>query len=650
VRRVLVVSSFVLLALGGAAPARAHASLESSDPAAGATLPTSPATISLTFTEPPDPELTTVELLDVAGAVLSTGAPALDGPRTVRVDVSEPLPVGAYTVTWRVVSTVDGHLTSGRVVFGVGVAPQVDEATPVGEVAEPTFASIAAKSALYAGLFLLVASAGIGLGTFRGRPRSVAVVAMIGAVLALAGALGFVVTEQQAVGVPMSDLLASATGRPLLWLVTAVLVADALAVLAAAKDTWRPVLWGAGAAAVAAMWVRAIGGHAAAAAPPLPQELLQTAHMVAAGLWIGGLVLLLVLLRETRRDGTAPPVPEVKRFSNVALGAVAIVVVSGMLRSFEELGGPLSPGDLDTTYGRAVAGKIALALALIAMGALNRRRSIPRLATDQRPLRRVVATEAVAALGIVLLTSALTGSAPPVEAAAGQVAEPVTAEGTDFATTTAVALRLDPGTPGPSTVEVRVTDPDTGSVVPADQVVLRIRSVTRPQVPAETVSLAPQGDAWAATTPAFSLAGTWSVTVVVTTDADAVQVPLAVTTQLPDTTTSVEVGPGLPTVTTTTFPNGTSLQTYVDPAVAGTNQVHVTAFTPEGTEAVLDDVTIVAIPEGGGSERLEVTALGAGHVVANVDLDAGSWRFDVVATGATGEVLQTTVDEVVEAA
>jgi len=125
---------------------------------------------------------------------------------------------------------------------------------------------------------------------------------------------------------------------------------------------------------------------------------------------------------------------------------------------------------------------------------------------------------------------------------------------------------------------------------------------------------------------------------------------LAVTTRLPDTTTSVEVGPGLPTVTTTTFPDGTSLQTYVDPAVAGTNQVHVTAFTPEGSEAPLDDVAIVATPEGGEPERLGVTALGAGHVVANVDLDAGPWRFDVVATGSDGEVLQTTVDEAVEAA
>jgi copper transport protein len=647
-RRLVPVGALVLGALVWAAPAGAHASLTSSDPASGATLTASPETVALTFSEPPDPDLTTVELLDVGGTALATGDAVLDGPRTVRVPVTDPLPDGVYTVAWRVVSTVDGHLTSGRVVFGVGVTPEVAEPAPEAEVAEPTPGGIAARSLLYAGLFVVVAAAGIGLGAFGGRPRSLPVVAVGGAVLALAGALGLLVTEQRAVGVPMSDLLASSTGRPLVWLVIAVLVADALAVIAAAKEAWRPALWVAGTAAAAAMWVRASGGHAAAADPPLPQELLQTAHMVAAGLWIGGLVLLVLLLRETR--GADAPVREVRRFSTVALGAVAVVVASGLARSFEELGGPLWTVDLGTTYGRALVGKVALSVALIAMGALNRRRSIPRLGADARPLRRVVGTETVVALGVVLLTANLTSAAPPAEAGAGTpTPAPVTAEGTDFATTTAVALTFAPGIPGPSTVEVRVTDPDTGASLAPDEVALRVRSVTRPDVAAETVALAAQGEIWAATTSAVSLAGTWSVTAIVTTGADATQVPLVVVTRAPESTTSVEVGPGLPTVTTTTFPDGTALQTYVDPALAGTNQIHATAFAPDGTEAALDDVAIVAIPEAGEPRRLEVTALGAGHVVANADLEAGDWRIDVVATTADGGILQATIDETVEA-
>ena len=333
------------------------------------------------------------------------------------------------------------------------------------------------------------------------------------------------------------------------------------------------------------MWVRASGGHAAAADPPLPQELLQTAHMVAAGLWIGGLVLLWLLLREGASEADTDPAR--------SRGATVLERRARRGRGRRrERRRPLVRGArrvrragdlLDTTYGRALAAKVVGALALIAMGAVNRRRSIPRLGTERHPLRRVVRAELVVALGVIVLTATLTGAAPNAGSAeAATPPAPVTADGTDFATTTAVALTLAPGAPGPSTLEMEVTDPDSGEPLPADEVTVRVRSVTRPDVPAESIPLAAQAGAWTATTSAFSLAGTWSATDRVTTGADAVSVPLVVITRLPGTTSSAEVGPGLPTVTTTTFPDGTSIQTYVDPAVAGTNQIHATAFTPRG--------------------------------------------------------------------
>ena len=50
-----------------APPAGAHALLVSSDPAAGATVATSPPQVTLTFTEPPDPKLSTVHVLNETG-------------------------------------------------------------------------------------------------------------------------------------------------------------------------------------------------------------------------------------------------------------------------------------------------------------------------------------------------------------------------------------------------------------------------------------------------------------------------------------------------------------------------------------------------------------------------------------------------------
>jgi hypothetical protein len=120
-------------------------------------------------------------------------------------------------------------------------------------------------------------------------------------------------------------------------------------------------------------------------------------------------------------------------------------------------------------------------------------------------------------------------------------------------------------------------------------------------------------------------------------------VPLVLTTRTPDAEQATSAGgDGQPTIVTTTFPDGSSLQTYVDPAAEGPNQVHVTAFGPDGTELPLDAVAVVAIPGDEPPQLLPIEVLSPGHVVANADLDAGDWTFDVVATPASGGTLQAT--------
>ena len=64
-------------------PAQAHAGYESSDPADGAVLDAAPATVSITFTEPPDPALSSVEVLDAGGTDIVAGPASVQGPRTL---------------------------------------------------------------------------------------------------------------------------------------------------------------------------------------------------------------------------------------------------------------------------------------------------------------------------------------------------------------------------------------------------------------------------------------------------------------------------------------------------------------------------------------------------------------------------------------
>src|SRR5215471_21828556 len=153
-RAVLLVAVLALAGAGVlASPASAHALLERSYPAAGASLPSAPHAMLLYFTEAPEPSLSTVLLLDSSGrTVPGAGKPAVvpGNARELRVGLPR-LADGVYTVNWRTVSKVDGHVTGGSFAFGIGVQPSAG----VSAAANGGSLSSAPSPAAVAGLWLL---------------------------------------------------------------------------------------------------------------------------------------------------------------------------------------------------------------------------------------------------------------------------------------------------------------------------------------------------------------------------------------------------------------------------------------------------------------------------------------------------------------
>jgi copper transport protein len=633
-RRCLALGLLAVAIVGTARAASAHAGFVSSDPANGAVLAEPPAAVTVTFTEPLDPGLSTLTLTDAGGATVITGDPTVDG-LTLTVPIVEPVGDGVYTANWRVVSTEDGHVTAGAFSFGVGdvVAP-ADGGSEVAAVG-PTPLSVASKAALYAGLMLLVAIAVVGLGAFGGRPRAVRPLGVAGGALGFAGAVGILVAEQQAVGAPMADLAASETGRPFVLLVGFTLAAAGCAVLAAARPGWRRLFWLAGAVAAGAMFVRTTTGHPAAASLPLLQETLQWVHFLAAGIWIGGLVLLAALLRED----PSPPAPPVRRFSSLAVVAVSVVVLTGLARALSQLGGPGEVLDaLGGAYGRTLAVKVLLVVGLIALGARNRRRSIPRLAEgDPTALRRLVRAEIVVALGVILATATLTGLSPvSATPSVPTVPDPGTVTGSDFATTTRVELTVSPGTPGPNVFRALVLDYDSEEPATADEVTLRLRSVTRPDLAPVSVELTNDNDAWVGQGTDLSTAGTWSVTANVVSGADTVEIPLTFVTVSRGT-----IPPPGTSFGTTTFPEGVSMALHLDPATAGENVLHVDLVAPDGSPLAPGEVVVVATPADGPPVRFAPqTGEGRGTLAVPITLEAGTWTIDAVALTPDGRAFQ----------
>ena len=103
-------------------PAGAHALLRESDPAAGSSLDQAPSRVLLTFTERPEPGLSSIRVLDSGGRQVERGqaAPVPGESLDLAVGLGD-LADGTYTVSWRVVSRDDGHVTAGSFAFGVGV-------------------------------------------------------------------------------------------------------------------------------------------------------------------------------------------------------------------------------------------------------------------------------------------------------------------------------------------------------------------------------------------------------------------------------------------------------------------------------------------------------------------------------------------------
>jgi hypothetical protein len=154
-----------------------------------------------------------------------------------------------------------------------------------------------------------------------------------------------------------------------------------------------------------------LGGHRNGPSPLRWLELAaQWAHLVAVGVWIGGLAWLLRGLRgQERRQQVAASL----RFSRLAATSLAVVVLTGLARTLDELGGWRQLQG--SGYGRVLAVKPVLVGGLAGLGAVNRYRVLPALMAGTARVSRLRGTVR-GELGLaaaVLAAAALLSAMPP---------------------------------------------------------------------------------------------------------------------------------------------------------------------------------------------------------------------------------------------
>ena len=643
----LAVVSLSILAWG--VTAGAHALRQSSFPDAGATLAKAPGEARVSFGEEPDPRLSSLHVLDTSGRDHTAGPTTVVPGQSLTLRVAlGPLPEGVYTVSWRTVSRVDGHLAAGTFAFGVGVTPTA--ATSAGSKAArapgPSGANLVSRWLVYTGLMLLVGGGAVSLVCFEDLKDRFAVLLAAGVVVATAGALGISADQLHSAGLGFSRLFDSPFAHQLLLRLVPVAVA-ALAVIAALVIRRTPGLRRGAMAAVvvlgvAGMWGDVGASHVAAARTlRWGRMAVQLTHFASAGFWVGGLAALLVGLPGLAPEGRARAA---RRFSTAALVAVGAIAGTGVQRAFDEVGSLHRL--FHTTFGRWVLLKSVLLLALIALGALNRFRSVPAVSRTLRPLRAVARTELGLVAVVLVATGFLQGLAPPASVAASQVVRPLVLPGHDFGTTARVQLSVTPATAGFNQFRLTAVDYDTARPIDAAAASLRFRLPARPDLGESSLPLTRTAPGtYTAQGANLSIDGAWEVTVLIQQAAGGVEIPLSLATRQPPERIDVQCSAGTPCLYTLHLPGGRSVQTYLDPGRAGTHltEFHLTFIQPDGSELPMTDATVAA---GGPGQRV-ATALTVrrldpvGHFVSDVlDAARGSYRFDVVGDTQTGEQLQ----------
>lgn len=429
----LLLIGALLIAAG---PADAHAYLLRAEPEQNTRVDDPPTTFTFWFSEALEPRHVRIEVIDSDG-VDHVESIQVDPESRTRVEVEvEPLETGLYTVTWFVVSSVDGHDTNGAFLLAVGMdIPEGAELPGATEVTDVRFWETIARAVAYAGASLVAGIPVYLLFRFRvvpvkgwmdaplgDRVTREALLMKIAAWGALASAIAvstLIIGLGVRIGVgPVEAMTSTINGQLLGVRTTLLLAAAALAFMAARSSRRLPWIVATLGVALAALLVTSLGAHAASTSAGLHglNITMDAIHQLAAAAWISGIIALLVTLpgaQDTRTAGVL-----VRDFSPFAVGAVVVLVATGVYGSLLHLEGPLGPPM--TGWEWALVIKVLLLAPLLALGAYNRYVLQPRLLKgDEKAnvprIKRSVRAEVLLMVFVLLATGAITHATPPAQ-------------------------------------------------------------------------------------------------------------------------------------------------------------------------------------------------------------------------------------------
>lgn len=419
----LAVSGLALLP----ATAVAHPALLQSSPAPGLIAPQDVPEVELSLSEPAVIGGSQITVTKLGGAEIPTGPlRGADGDKTLAVRPSQPLGEGTYEVRWATLGD-DGHAVSGSFAFGVAGK---DGQPPDGAQAVAAFgsrggsggssSSTGAFDAIGRWLAVLAASFMLGgllllerlrrrlpraeAGAARERWRMLLPIAPL--MLVMAASEEALAESSAGVGSGFDPglLFSSATGVGIV--IQLVLAVGSLGLVFGLRQRDRQRDLALAAAGLGVLVMQAITGHVQTLGSGIAfGAFTQIVHVGAAGIWLGGLLTLLLVTAGSTR---VPFGPAARAFAPVAATSLGLAVVTGVIAAIREI---------DhwyflrwSSYGNVVAVKALLVLAVAGIAALVARRARRSEGGDGRG--RLARVEGFAVVAILGLAVALTAMVP----------------------------------------------------------------------------------------------------------------------------------------------------------------------------------------------------------------------------------------------
>jgi copper transport protein len=266
-----------------------------------------------------------------------------------------------------------------------------------------------------------------------------------------------------------------------------------LVVLAVVVRARRPSPWVVSGLGLAILVTVSLTGHAVSGRLVALAFTVDVVHLAAISVWLGGLAVLVgaLLWRDAGADTDDVDAIDavVRAFSTVAFAAVVVIVATGAVQSWRQLGG--WDALWDTDYGSLLMAKVALFGGMLVAAAFSRSWILRRAAARARALalspgpgavaaspesgsarlgllRRSVGAELALAVGVLAVTAALVNAVPGESAV-----EAAPAPGGPFSAElhgehVMVAVEVERAEVGDSDLRFRVTDHGLDPLTPEE--------------------------------------------------------------------------------------------------------------------------------------------------------------------------------------